>query len=151
MVSERVLTLFQRVKASLHLFRLLTLQLNNGPAVKADLTVHVEDLTLLLVDGGADVILYVVDGPEPIFQPVQPRIQCQNPIIETIIHDHHSSFQLLVTHLGGLNLVDQIGPNVIQHLDRIVSLRRVNVKLHKSQTSDPILLIKHSHWHDQCW
>ena len=63
-------TLFQRVEASLHLFHLLTLQLNNGTAVKADPTVHVEDLTLLFVDSGANVILHVADGSEPILQSV---------------------------------------------------------------------------------
>ena len=44
-------TLFQRVEASLYLLHLLTLQLNNGLAIKADPTVHVEDLMLLFVDG----------------------------------------------------------------------------------------------------
>ena len=63
-------TLFQRVKASLDLFRLLTLQLNNGTAIKADPTIHVEDLTLLFVDGSADIILHVADGLEPILQSV---------------------------------------------------------------------------------
>ena len=36
-------TLFQRVEVSLYLLRLLTLQLNNRSAIKADSTVHVED------------------------------------------------------------------------------------------------------------
>ena len=61
-------TLFQHVKVSLDLFRLLTLQLNNGPAIKADPTVHVKDLTLLFVDGSMDVILHTADGSEPILQ-----------------------------------------------------------------------------------
>ena len=63
-------TLFQHIKVILHLFRLLTLQLNNGPTVKADPTVHVEDLTLLFVDSGADIILHIVDDSEPVLQPV---------------------------------------------------------------------------------
>ena len=62
--------LFQRVKASLYILCLLTLQLNNGPTVKADPTVHVIDLTLLFVDGGANIVLHVVDGSEPILQSV---------------------------------------------------------------------------------
>ena len=61
-------TLFQHVKMSLYLLRLLTLQLNNGPAIKADPTVHVEDLTLLFVDGSTNVVLHVADGLEPILQ-----------------------------------------------------------------------------------
>ena len=63
-------TLFQRVEASLYLLHFLTLQLNNGPTVKADPTVHVEDLTLLFVDGGADIILHVANCVEPILQSV---------------------------------------------------------------------------------
>ena len=62
--------LFQRVKASLDFFHLLTLQLNNGPAIKADPTVHVEDLMLLFVDSSVNIVLHVVDGSEPILQPV---------------------------------------------------------------------------------
>ena len=61
-------TLFQRVEASLYLLRLLTLQLNNGPAVKADMTVHVEDLRLLFVNGSMDVVLHVADDSESILQ-----------------------------------------------------------------------------------
>ena len=61
-------TLFQHIKAILHLFCLLTLQLNNGPTVKADPTVHVENLMLLFVDGGADIILHVADDSEPVLQ-----------------------------------------------------------------------------------
>ena len=52
-------TLFQHIEASLYLLRLLTLQLNNGPAIKADPTVHVIDLTLLFVDGSANIVLDV--------------------------------------------------------------------------------------------
>ena len=63
-------TLLQCVKASFYLLRLLTLQLNNGPDIKADPTVHVENLTLLFVDGSVDVILHIADGSEPILQPV---------------------------------------------------------------------------------
>ena len=63
-------TLLQCIEASLYLLRLLTLQLNNGPTIKADPTVHVEDLMLLFVDGGADVILHIADDSEPILQPV---------------------------------------------------------------------------------
>ena len=39
-------TLFQHVKTSLDLFRLLTLQLNDGPAVEADPLIHVVDRAL---------------------------------------------------------------------------------------------------------
>ena len=63
-------TLFQHVKAHLCLLCLLALQLNNRSAIKADSTVHVEDLMLLFVDGNTDVFLYVVDGSELILQSV---------------------------------------------------------------------------------
>ena len=63
-------TLFQRIKVSLDLFCLLTLQLNNGPAIKADPTIHVEDLALLFVDGSMDIVLHVTDDSEPILQSV---------------------------------------------------------------------------------
>ena len=63
-------TLLQGIETSLYLLRLLTLQLNNGTAVKADPTAHVEDLTLLFVDCGANIILHVADGSEPILQSV---------------------------------------------------------------------------------
>ena len=62
--------LFQCIEVSLHLLRLLTLQLNNGPAIKADPTIHVEDLMLLLVDGSTDIVLHIADGAEPILQSV---------------------------------------------------------------------------------
>ena len=57
-------------QTNLDLFRLLTLQLNKGPTIEADPAVHVEDLTLLFVDGGTNVILHIADGSEPILQPV---------------------------------------------------------------------------------
>ena len=63
-------TLFQRLEASLYLLRLLTLQLNIGPTVKTDPTVHVVDLTLLFIDSGADIILHIVDDSEPVLQSV---------------------------------------------------------------------------------
>ena len=63
-------TLFQHVEVSLYLLCLLTLQLNNGPTIKADLTVHVEDLMLLFVDGSTDVVLHIADGLEPVLQSV---------------------------------------------------------------------------------
>ena len=62
--------LLQCIEASLYLLHLLTLQLNNGPAIKADPTVHVVDLTLLFVDSSANVVLHIVDGSEPILQSV---------------------------------------------------------------------------------
>ena len=130
-------TLLQCIKMSLHLLRLLTLQLNNGPTVKADLTVHVEDLMLLFIDGGTDIVLHVADGTEPILQSVWPHVQCRNPVVETIVRDRHGSFQLLVTLLGGLDLVDQIGPDIVQHLDRIVGLRRINVELPQESDNRP--------------
>ena len=34
-----------------------------------------------------------------------------------IVCCRHSSFQLLVTPLGGINLIDQTVPDIIQHLD----------------------------------
>ena len=61
-------TLFQHIKMSLYLLRLLTLQLNNTPAIKADSTVHVKNLALLFVDGNADVFLNIADGSELILK-----------------------------------------------------------------------------------
>ena len=51
-----------------------------------------------------------------------------------------------MTFLGGLNLVDQIGPDIVQHLDRIVSLHRVNIELpresdHQPHSPDQILML----------
>ena len=63
-------TLFQRIKASTYLLRLLTLQLNDRPAIKANLLVHIKDLVLLFVDSNADVLLHVTDGSETILQSV---------------------------------------------------------------------------------
>ena len=63
-------TLFQRVKTSFYLLRLLTLQLNNGPTIKADPTIHVEDLMLLFVDSSADIILHIADDLELVLQSV---------------------------------------------------------------------------------
>ena len=63
-------TLFQHIKASLYLLRLLTLQMNNGSALKADPTVHVEDLVLLFIDGDTNILLHVADGLELILQSV---------------------------------------------------------------------------------
>ena len=54
--------LFQHVEVSFDLLCFLTLQLNNGPAIKADPTVHVEDLTLLFIDSDTDILLHVVDS-----------------------------------------------------------------------------------------
>ena len=42
-----------------------------------------------------------------------------------------------MTLLGGLDLVDQIGPDIVQHLDRIVGLRRVNVELPQESDQRP--------------
>ena len=39
--------------------------------------------------------------------------------------------------LGGLDLVDQIGPDIIQHLDCIVGLRRINVELPRESDNRP--------------
>ena len=39
--------------------------------------------------------------------------------------------------LGGLNLIDQIGPNIIQHLDRIVGLSGVDVELPRESDNRP--------------
>ena len=63
-------TLFQHVKTSLDLFRLLTLQLNNGPAVEADPLIHVVDCALLFIDSGMDIVLHVADDSEPILQTI---------------------------------------------------------------------------------
>ena len=54
-----------------------------------------------------------------------------------IICDCHGAFQLPVTLLDGLNLVDQIGPDIVQHLDRIVGLRCVNVELPQESGQQP--------------
>ena len=63
-------TLFQHVKTSLDLFCLLTLQLNDGPAVEADPLVHVVDHALLFVDGSTDIVLHVADDSKPILQTI---------------------------------------------------------------------------------
>ena len=39
--------------------------------------------------------------------------------------------------LGGLDLIDQIRPDVIQHLNHIVSLRRVNIELPQESDQRP--------------
>ena len=63
-------TSFQRIEASLYPPHLLTLQLNDRPAIKADPFVHIKDLVLLFVDSNADVLLHVTDGSETILQSV---------------------------------------------------------------------------------
>ena len=98
--------LFQRIETSLYLFCLFTLQLNNRSAIKAELTVHVEDLTLLFVDGDTNVLLYVTDGPETILQLVKPCVECRDSIIKMIVRCCHGSFQLLTATLGGPDLVN---------------------------------------------
>ena len=60
-------TLFQRITASLYLC-LLTLQLNDRPAIKTDLFVHIKDLVLLFVDSDMDILLHIMDGSETILQ-----------------------------------------------------------------------------------
>ena len=99
-------TLFQCIKVSFYLLRLLTLQLNDRPAIKADPFVHIKDLVLLFVDGNTDVLLHVTDGSETILQPVKPHVKCRNSIVEAIICCYHSGLQLLITLLGSLNLID---------------------------------------------
>ena len=48
-----------------------------------------------------------------------------------------TGFQLLIALLGGLDLVDQIGPDIVQHLDRIVGLRCINVELSRESDNRP--------------
>ena len=139
-------TLFQRVKVSLYLLRLLTLQLNNGPTIKADPTVYVEDLMLLFVDGGVDIVLHIADDSEPVLQSVQSHIQCRNSIVEAVVGNRHSGLQFLITLLGSLYLINQIGPDIVQHLDRTVGLSCVDIELpqesgHLSHSPDQILTL----------
>ena len=54
-----------------------------------------------------------------------------------IIHDHHGGLQLLITLHGDLNLVDQIGPDIVQHLDHIVGLCHINVELPQESDHQP--------------
>ena len=42
-----------------------------------------------------------------------------------------------MTLLGGLDLVDQIGPDVAQHLNHIIGLRCVNVELPQESDQRP--------------
>ena len=46
-----------------------------------------------------------------------------------IVRSCHGGLQLLVELLGGLDLVNQIGPDVVQHLDCTVSLCGVDIEL----------------------
>ena len=46
-----------------------------------------------------------------------------------IIHNHHGGLQFLVALLGGLDLIDQIGPDIVQHLERVVGLSSVDIEL----------------------
>ena len=122
-------TLLQCVKASFYLLRLLTLQLNDRPAIKADPFVHIKDLALLFVDSNADVLLHVMDGLETILQPVKPHVKCRNSIVEVIIFCRHGGLQLPVMLSGGPNLVDQASPDITQHPDSLVSLSGIDVEL----------------------
>ena len=63
-------------------------------------------LALLLINGDLDIFHHIAQGVELILSLVHPRIKSGDPIIETIIHCCHGSFQLLITPLGGIDLVD---------------------------------------------
>ena len=54
-----------------------------------------------------------------------------------------------MTFLGSLNLIDQIGPDIVQHLDRVIGLSGVDVELsqesdHSSHSPDQTLTLARS-------
>ena len=130
-------TLFHHIKAVLNFLHLLALQLDDRTTIQVDPLVHIVDQVLLFVHGDLDVFLHVTEGPELILPLVYPHVKSGDPIVETMIHRHHGGLQLLVTPLGGINLIDQTGPDVIQHLNGPIGLSGIYVELPRTSDNLP--------------
>ena len=54
-----------------------------------------------------------------------------------IIRDRHGGLQLLVALLASLYLANQVGPDIIQHLDHMVGLSSVDIELPQESDNRP--------------
>ena len=66
-----------------------------------------------------------------------------------IVRSCHGGLQLFIALLGSFDLVDQIGPDVVQHLDRTVGLCHIDVELpqdsdHPSHSPDQTFTLAQS-------
>ena len=77
------------------------------------------------------------EGLELILPLVYPHVKGRDPIIETIICCRHGSLQLLIPLLGGLNVIDQTVPDVVQHQNGTVDTSRKAIELSKFQQRLP--------------
>ena len=121
--------LFQGIDAVLDLLGLLALQLDKRLAVKVDLVVQVSNPMLLHIHQGSHIVIHGLKTMSFDLQLVNRLEHSQQPVVQTFIGRHRSSFQFIKMPFGIFNVVDQAIPDVIQHQDGVVDTSRKAIKL----------------------